>query len=104
MWSTPGLDNCSITEDLCFVPEPQIKTILPSFLPQRKYDMRHKGFKSFVFVNVQLEQLQTELSTDRESLHGAENLSSDLMKEKASLEKILESLRENSERQVPAHT
>uniref|UniRef100_A0A3P8UP63 Coiled-coil domain containing 88A n=1 Tax=Cynoglossus semilaevis TaxID=244447 RepID=A0A3P8UP63_CYNSE len=47
-----------------------------------------------------LEQLQTELSTDRESLHGAENLSSDLMKEKASLEKILESLRENSERQL----
>ena len=59
---------------------------------------------------LQLEQLGNELTTDRESLRSAESLSTDLMKEKALLEKTLETLRENSERQVhthihnPAHT
>uniref|UniRef100_A0A3P8XFG9 Calponin-homology (CH) domain-containing protein n=1 Tax=Esox lucius TaxID=8010 RepID=A0A3P8XFG9_ESOLU len=47
-----------------------------------------------------LEQLDSELNTDRESLCSAESLSTDLMKEKALLEKTLETLRENSERQV----
>ncbi|XP_076141539.1 girdin isoform X1 [Alosa pseudoharengus] len=47
-----------------------------------------------------LEQLEAELRVDRESLRNAENLSTDLMKEKAQLEKTLETLRENSERQV----
>uniref|UniRef100_A0A3B3VZJ8 Coiled-coil domain containing 88A n=1 Tax=Poecilia latipinna TaxID=48699 RepID=A0A3B3VZJ8_9TELE len=37
---------------------------------------------------------------DRESLRSAESLSTDLMKEKALLEKTLETLRENSERQT----
>uniref|UniRef100_A0A3B3WHN8 Coiled-coil domain containing 88A n=1 Tax=Poecilia mexicana TaxID=48701 RepID=A0A3B3WHN8_9TELE len=37
---------------------------------------------------------------DRESLRSAESLSTDLMKEKALLEKTLETLRENSERQM----
>uniref|UniRef100_A0A673Z8A3 Coiled-coil domain containing 88A n=2 Tax=Salmo trutta TaxID=8032 RepID=A0A673Z8A3_SALTR len=44
--------------------------------------------------------LESELNTERESLHSAESLGTDLMKEKALLEKTLETLRENSERQV----
>ncbi|KAL0964528.1 hypothetical protein UPYG_G00325200 [Umbra pygmaea] len=47
-----------------------------------------------------LEQLDRELKTDRESLRSAESLSTDLMKEKALLEKTLETLTENSEGQV----
>ncbi|XP_041645135.1 girdin-like isoform X2 [Cheilinus undulatus] len=47
-----------------------------------------------------LEQLENELASDRESLRSAESLSTDLMKEKALLEKTLETLRENSERQL----
>lgn len=41
--------------------------------------------------------------SDREQLCTAESLSTDLMKEKALLEKTLETLRENSERQVSLH-
>lgn len=48
----------------------------------------------------QLEQLQSELTADRESLRSAESLSADLLKEKAQLEKTLETLQENSDRQV----
>ncbi|XP_048061961.1 girdin isoform X1 [Megalobrama amblycephala] len=51
-------------------------------------------------LSQQLEQLQTELTADRESLRSAESLSADLMKEKAQLEKTLETLQENSDRQV----
>ncbi|KAM6922515.1 girdin [Lycodopsis pacificus] len=51
-------------------------------------------------LNQKLEQLGSELTTDRESLRSAESLSTDLMKEKALLEKTLETLRENSERQL----
>ncbi|XP_068182840.1 girdin-like isoform X3 [Antennarius striatus] len=51
-------------------------------------------------LNQKLEQLHSEQATDRESLHNAESLSTDLMKEKALLEKTLETLRENSERQI----
>ncbi|XP_043992117.1 girdin-like isoform X2 [Gambusia affinis] len=47
-----------------------------------------------------LERLENELMVDRESLRSAESLSTDLMKEKALLEKTLETLRENSERQM----
>ncbi|XP_036402198.1 girdin-like isoform X3 [Megalops cyprinoides] len=47
-----------------------------------------------------LEQLERELSAERQSLRSAEDLSGDLMKEKAQLERTLETLRENSERQV----
>lgn len=47
-----------------------------------------------------MEQLENELAGDRDSLRNAESLSTDLMKEKALLEKTLETLRENSERQV----
>ncbi|XP_068508674.1 girdin isoform X3 [Syngnathus scovelli] len=47
-----------------------------------------------------LEHLESELATEKESLRCAESLSTDLMKEKALLEKTLETLRENSERQL----
>lgn len=50
-----------------------------------------------------MKQLENELAVDRESLHNSESLSTDLMKEKALLEKTLETLRENSERQVHTH-
>lgn len=40
------------------------------------------------------------LSADRESLRNAETLSADLLKEKAQMKKTLETLQENSERQV----
>ncbi|XP_066507725.1 girdin isoform X2 [Hoplias malabaricus] len=51
-------------------------------------------------LSQKLEQLEGEMCMDRESLRSAESLSSDLMKEKAQLQKTLETLRENSERQV----
>ncbi|XP_061601934.1 girdin isoform X4 [Cololabis saira] len=51
-------------------------------------------------LNQKLEQLEVALSSDRESLRSAESLSTDLMKEKALLEQTLETLRENSERQL----
>ncbi|XP_054654338.1 girdin-like isoform X3 [Dunckerocampus dactyliophorus] len=51
-------------------------------------------------LNQKLEQLESELAAERESLRSAECLSTDLMKEKALLEKTLETLRENSERQL----
>ncbi|KAM9345042.1 girdin isoform 3-T3 [Symphorus nematophorus] len=51
-------------------------------------------------LSQKLEQLESELTADRESLRSAESLSTDLMKEKALLEKTLETLRENSERQL----
>uniref|UniRef100_A0A3Q1EJR3 Coiled-coil domain containing 88A n=1 Tax=Acanthochromis polyacanthus TaxID=80966 RepID=A0A3Q1EJR3_9TELE len=51
-------------------------------------------------LNQKVEQLESELTSDRDSLRSAESLSTDLMKEKALLEKTLETLRENSERQM----
>ncbi|XP_061692574.1 girdin isoform X2 [Syngnathoides biaculeatus] len=51
-------------------------------------------------LNQKMEHLESELATERESLRSAESLSTDLMKEKALLEKTLETLRENSERQL----
>ncbi|MGH0161181.1 UNVERIFIED_CONTAM: hypothetical protein FKN15_054625 [Acipenser sinensis] len=47
-----------------------------------------------------LERLENEMSIEKQSLTNVENLSNDLMKEKAELEKTIETLRENSERQV----
>ncbi|XP_072292508.1 girdin isoform X3 [Eucyclogobius newberryi] len=47
-----------------------------------------------------LQQLESELVADQDSLRSSESLSTDLMKEKALLEKTLETLRENSERQM----
>ncbi|XP_077469270.1 girdin isoform X1 [Stigmatopora argus] len=51
-------------------------------------------------LNQRLGHLESELATERESLRSAESLSTDLMKEKALLETTLETLRENSERQL----
>ncbi|XP_016358929.1 girdin [Sinocyclocheilus anshuiensis] len=51
-------------------------------------------------LSQQLEQLQAELAADRESLRSAERLSTDLLKEKAQLKKTLETLQQNSDRQV----
>ncbi|XP_026080486.1 girdin isoform X3 [Carassius auratus] len=51
-------------------------------------------------LSQQLEQLQAELTADRESLRSAESLSTDLLKEKGQLEKTLETLQQNSDRQV----
>ncbi|XP_016413023.1 girdin-like [Sinocyclocheilus rhinocerous] len=51
-------------------------------------------------LSQQLEQLQAELAADRESLRSAESLSADLLKEMAQLEKTLETLQQNSDRQV----
>ncbi|XP_034777133.2 girdin-like isoform X2 [Acipenser ruthenus] len=47
-----------------------------------------------------LERLENEMSIEKQSLTNVENLSNDLTKEKAELEKTIETLRENSERQV----
>lgn len=61
-------------------------------------------FRCYFINYLQLEQLENELAGDRDSLRNAESLSTDLMKEKALLEKTLETLRENSERQVHSQT
>uniref|UniRef100_A0A8B9FRJ8 Girdin n=1 Tax=Amazona collaria TaxID=241587 RepID=A0A8B9FRJ8_9PSIT len=44
--------------------------------------------------------LENEISQEKQSLQNSQNLSKDLMKEKAQLEKTFEALRENSERQI----
>ncbi|XP_069090281.1 girdin isoform X2 [Pleurodeles waltl] len=47
-----------------------------------------------------LERLESEMCHDKQSLQSSQNLNNDLMKEKAQLEKTIETLRENSERQI----
>nr|XP_046209984.1 girdin-like isoform X3 [Oncorhynchus gorbuscha] len=61
---------------------------------------RLKADKENQRLTQRLGQLEGELNTGRESLCSAESLSTDLMKEKALLEKTLETLRENADRQV----
>ncbi|NXV86850.1 GRDN protein, partial [Calonectris borealis] len=51
-------------------------------------------------LSKKLEELENEISQEKQSLQNSQNLSKDLMKEKAQLEKSLEALRENSERQI----
>ncbi|XP_027644195.2 girdin isoform X8 [Falco peregrinus] len=51
-------------------------------------------------LSKKLEELENEISQEKQSLQNSQNLSKDLMKEKAQLEKTLETLRENSERQI----
>ncbi|XP_036604341.1 girdin isoform X5 [Trichosurus vulpecula] len=51
-------------------------------------------------LSKKLEGLENELTQEKQSLQNCQNLSKDLMKEKAQLEKTLETLRENSERQI----
>ncbi|KAM9559509.1 girdin-like isoform 14-T16 [Salvelinus alpinus] len=61
---------------------------------------RLKADKENQRLTQRLVQLESELNTGRESLCSTESLSTDLMKEKALLEKTLETLRENADRQV----
>ncbi|XP_063300058.1 girdin isoform X4 [Pelobates fuscus] len=51
-------------------------------------------------LNKKLEKLEAELCHERQSIQSSHNLSDDLMKEKSQLEKTIEMLRENSERQI----
>ncbi|NXF84764.1 GRDN protein, partial [Eubucco bourcierii] len=51
-------------------------------------------------LSKKLGDLENEISQEKQSLQNSQNLSKDLMKEKAQLEKTLEALRENSERQI----
>ncbi|XP_010216493.1 PREDICTED: girdin isoform X5 [Tinamus guttatus] len=51
-------------------------------------------------LSKKLEGLENEISQEKQSLQNSQNLTKDLMKEKAQLEKTLEALRENSERQI----
>nr|XP_040127297.1 girdin isoform X2 [Ictidomys tridecemlineatus] len=51
-------------------------------------------------LSKKVEILENEIIQEKQSLQNCQNLSKDLMKEKAQLEKTIETLRENSERQV----
>ncbi|XP_010614163.1 girdin isoform X7 [Fukomys damarensis] len=51
-------------------------------------------------LSKKVEILENEIIQEKQSLHNCQNLSKDLMKEKAQLEKTIETLRENSERQI----
>ncbi|XP_038251454.1 girdin isoform X2 [Dermochelys coriacea] len=51
-------------------------------------------------LSKKLEGLENEISQEKQSLQNSQNMSKDLMKEKAQLEKTIETLRENSERQI----
>ncbi|KAM9154733.1 girdin isoform 3-T3 [Pangshura tecta] len=51
-------------------------------------------------LSKKLEGLENEIKQEKQSLQNTQNLSKDLMKEKAQLEKTIETLRENSERQI----
>ncbi|XP_004691466.1 PREDICTED: girdin isoform X2 [Condylura cristata] len=51
-------------------------------------------------LNKKVEMLENEVIQEKQSLQNCQNLSKDLMKEKAQLEKTIETLRENSERQI----
>ncbi|KAK9412198.1 girdin [Crotalus adamanteus] len=51
-------------------------------------------------LNKKLEGLRNEFTEEKQSHQSSQNLCKDLMKEKAQLEKTIETLRENSERQI----
>ncbi|NWT39067.1 GRDN protein, partial [Chroicocephalus maculipennis] len=51
-------------------------------------------------LSKKLEELENEISQEKQSLQNSQNLSKDLMKEKAQFFFLLETLRENSERQI----
>ncbi|XP_019372226.1 PREDICTED: girdin isoform X9 [Gavialis gangeticus] len=51
-------------------------------------------------LSKKLEGLENEISQEKQSLQNSQNLSKDLIKEKIQLEKAIETLRENSERQI----
>ncbi|XP_067845121.1 girdin-like isoform X1 [Heptranchias perlo] len=47
-----------------------------------------------------MERLQGEISNEKQSMQNVESLSNDLIKEKSQLEKTIETIRENAERQI----
>ncbi|XP_036291243.1 girdin isoform X8 [Pipistrellus kuhlii] len=51
-------------------------------------------------LSKKVEILENEIVQEKQSLQNCQNLSKDLMKEKAQLEKTIETLRENSEKQI----
>ncbi|XP_018118001.1 girdin isoform X2 [Xenopus laevis] len=51
-------------------------------------------------LSKRLEKLEVEINQERQNNESSQHLSSDLMKEKSELEKTIETLRENSERQI----
>uniref|UniRef100_A0A2K5EMG8 Coiled-coil domain containing 88A n=1 Tax=Aotus nancymaae TaxID=37293 RepID=A0A2K5EMG8_AOTNA len=51
-------------------------------------------------LSKKVEILENDIIQEKQSLQNCQNLSKDLMKEKAQLEKTIETLRENSERQI----
>ncbi|XP_068088641.1 girdin isoform X4 [Hyperolius riggenbachi] len=51
-------------------------------------------------LSKKLEKLEAELIHEQQSIESSQQMSNDLMKEKSQLEKIIETLRENSERQI----
>ncbi|KAM5228110.1 girdin isoform 3-T3 [Ctenodactylus gundi] len=51
-------------------------------------------------LSKKVEILENEIVQEKQSLQNCQNLSKDLLKEKAQLEKTIETLRENSERQI----
>ncbi|XP_036903836.1 girdin isoform X9 [Sturnira hondurensis] len=51
-------------------------------------------------LSKKVEILENEIIQEKQSLQNCQNLSKDLMKEKSQLEKTIETLRENSERQI----
>lgn len=50
-----------------------------------------------------MERLKGEISSEKQSMQNVEKLTHDLIKEKSQLEKSIESIQENSERQVEGH-
>ncbi|XP_075060129.1 girdin isoform X8 [Mixophyes fleayi] len=51
-------------------------------------------------LSKKLAKIEAELNLERQTIESSQHLSDDLMKEKSQLEKIIETLRENSERQI----
>ncbi|XP_072265770.1 girdin isoform X3 [Pyxicephalus adspersus] len=51
-------------------------------------------------LSKKLEKIEAELVHERQTIESSQQMSDDLMKEKSQLEKIVETLRENSERQI----
>ncbi|KAM5163384.1 girdin isoform 4-T4 [Mantella aurantiaca] len=51
-------------------------------------------------LSKKLEKIEAELIHERQTIESSQQMSDDLMKEKSQLEKIIETLRENSERQI----
>uniref|UniRef100_A0A8C0XET5 Girdin n=1 Tax=Castor canadensis TaxID=51338 RepID=A0A8C0XET5_CASCN len=69
-------------------------------LTEELYEYYHAFFLNHLKNTYHVEILENEIIQEKQSLQNCQNLSKDLMKEKAQLEKTIETLRENSERQI----